>query len=48
MGRPLRRKHKTLNLNPSPVAGSKLCKEMDEKPKRTPSLEEASSAITTS
>ncbi len=40
-------KHQTQDLNPSPVACSKLCKEMSEKPGRTPSLEEASTAVTT-
>jgi hypothetical protein len=46
-GSPKKGKQKTLDLNPSPVAWSKLCKEMGEKPGRTPSLEEASPAATT-
>jgi len=37
----------TKDLNPSPVAQSKLCKAMDEKPGRTPSLKEASLRATT-
>jgi len=36
----------TKDLNPSPVAQSKLCKVMDEKPGRTPSLKEASPRAT--
>jgi hypothetical protein len=40
MGSPKRRKHKTMDLNPSPVARTKSCKEMGEKPGRTPSLDD--------
>jgi hypothetical protein len=37
----------TYDLNPSAiVARSKLCKEMDEKPEKTPSLEAASPHLT--
>jgi len=47
MGSPKRRNHETWDLNPSPVALSKSCKEMGKKPGRTPRLEEASPAATT-
>jgi hypothetical protein len=42
-----RRKHKTQDLNPSPAAPSKSCKDMVKKPERTPSLEEASLGAST-
>ncbi len=39
---PKRRNKVTWDLNHSPLAQSESCKEMDERPKRTPSLEKAS------
>jgi hypothetical protein len=39
MGSPKRRNHKTQDLNPSPVAQNKLCKEMGKELKRLPSPE---------
>jgi hypothetical protein len=47
-GEPKKRNKKTKDLNPSPVAQSKSCKEIGEKCKRTSSLEKAFSTITTS
>jgi len=44
MGSPKRKNQVAEDLNPSPVAQSKLCKEMKETPGRTPSLQEASLA----
>jgi hypothetical protein len=48
MGSLMKRKLETEDINPSHVAQSKLCNEMGEKHVRTPSLEEASFATTTS
>jgi hypothetical protein len=42
MGSLKRKKRETHDLNPSLVARSKLCKEMGENPRRTPSLEKGS------
>jgi hypothetical protein len=39
MGSPERRNHETQDLNPSPVAQNKLCKEMSKSLKKSPSLE---------
>jgi len=47
MGSLKRRNQETQDLNPSPVAKSKLCKVTNEKLGRTLSLEEASHATTT-
>ncbi len=38
MGSPKRRNHETRDLNPSPVAQNKLCKEMGKKSRKTPGL----------
>jgi hypothetical protein len=46
MGSLNKRKPETLDLNPSPVARNKSCKEMGEQLGRTPSLEEASLVAT--
>ncbi len=47
MGSPKRKNQETQDLNPSPVAQSKLCKATNEKLGRTLSLEEASPTTTT-
>jgi hypothetical protein len=47
MGSPNMRKLETKDLNSSPIARNKSCKEMGYKPGRTPSLEEVVPTTTT-
>jgi hypothetical protein len=47
MGSPDMKKLETKDLNPSPIARNKSCKEMSYKPERTLSLEEAFPTATT-